>query len=278
MPKKQTVPQQRVETRSKNKATHPGKVDKPAQRRTKEEVKQEKEAKAQAKKTLAEARQQSINRAAEFEHANIANEDMVDATPRPTFIPKPRPLSLKRKNSPLTSLPNTSDVEADDVDDSPFIANSESLPADTDDSSMDVESDGPPAPPTKKGETTPKATAAKKRGTTNVETDPDEEAPKPKRAKAKMRDEINVATTKIVENAQRGLGNKYAKMVDSVPSHSSQFQGAGGRPLKREGAIADIGKLVRGGNKSTSAAGTGVADINFPVSSMAREGPENNVR
>ena len=250
MSKTKAVPQQGLATRSKNKTVHPGTVDKAQQRRTKEEVKEEKEAKARAKKALAEARQQSINRAAEFEHAAIANEDMVDATPRPTFIPKPRPL-LKRKNSPLTSLADTSDVEADNVDGSPFIPNSQGL-ADEEESAADVESDGPRAHPTKKkAKTTLKATAGKKQETPDVETDvaSDEEAPKPKKVKAKMRDEIDVATTKIVKN-ERGLGNKYAQMVNSMPAepaskavkvplHSSQLQ-AVPRPLKREGAIANL--------------------------------------
>lgn len=260
--------------------THPGKVDKPAERRTKAEVKQEKKAKAQAKEALAEARQQSINRAAEFEHADIANEDMVDATPRPTFIPKPRPLSLKRKNSPLTSLADTSDGETD-VGESPFIPNSKGL-ADADE---DVESDAPQAPPTKnKAKTIPKATPAKKRESTDVEAnapDSDEEVPKPKKAKMKMRDEIDIATTNIVKN-ERGLGNKYAKLLNSsgepaskVSSRSSKVQAElGGRPLKREGAIADFEKLiVRGGKKSTVGA---FAAIN--PDSSTRADPENNGR
>ena len=124
---KVTVPQRQIETRAKNKTTHPGKVVKPSHRQTKVEVQQEKDAKAKAKAVLAEARQQSINRTAEFERANIANEDMVNANPRPTFTPKPQPLSHRNhKNSPLTSFSSNTET-FNDLDGSPLMSGSESL-------------------------------------------------------------------------------------------------------------------------------------------------------
>src|ERR1700679_4240611 len=145
MPKAtQDVPPRQMATRERNKTTHPGKVTKTSQRRTKAEVQQEKDAKTQAKKVLAEARQQSINRTAEFERADIANEDMVAATPRPMFTPKPRPLSRNQKNSPLTSFAGTSDIEvSDNLDETPFMPGS----VDADDSA--VENNIPPPPPKK---------------------------------------------------------------------------------------------------------------------------------
>src|ERR1700679_1223357 len=139
-----TVPQRRIGTRAKNKTTHPGKVVEASHRRTRAEVQQERDGKTQAKKGLAEARQQSINRTAEFERADIANEDMVDATPRPMFTPKPRPLSRNQKNSPLTSFAGTSDIEvSDNLDETPFMPGS----VDADDSA--VENNIPPPPPKK---------------------------------------------------------------------------------------------------------------------------------
>jgi hypothetical protein len=54
-----------------------------------------------------------------------------------------------------------------------------------------------------------------------------------------MRDEINVAATKILENENEG--NEYANMVNSmgsvskVTSHSTHFQAVSGRQPKREG-------------------------------------------
>jgi hypothetical protein len=296
-----SVPQPHIKTRAKNKTTHPGEVVtkslQAAPRRTKAEVQQEKDAKAQAKKALAEARQQSINRAAEFERADIANEDMVDATPRPAYTPKPRPLSRNPKNSPLTDI-EVSD-ELDETSGTPFMPGSESL-VDADDSAVDsaVDNNGSPPPAEKKKTTRKAVTAAKvdmkklgkttdrKRRAVDVEgddrLDSDEEQPqepKPKRAKMKMRDEINVAATKILENEK---GNKYAKMVNSivgssgkpvakVQSHSSD------RPLKREGAVANIMNV---GGKDLKRQGA-IADINNPdksTFSTTRPDPNNNIR
>lgn len=292
------IPQSHIKTRAKNKTTHPGEVVtkslQAAPRRTKAQVQQEKDAKAQAKADLAEARQQSIIRAAEFERAEIANEDMVDATPRPAYTPKPRLLSRNPKNSPLTEIDISDDL--DETSGTPFMPSSESL-ADADDSDSAVDNDSTPLPAEKKKTTRKAATAAKvdtkklgkttdrKRRVDNVEgddrLDSDEEQPqepKPKRAKMKMRDEINVAATKILENEK---GDKYAKMVNSigssgkpvakVPSHSSD------RPLKREGAIANIKNV---GGKDLKRQGA-IADINYPdksTFSSIRPDPNNNIR
>ena len=231
---KATVPPRQMETRAKNKTTHPGLrkelLSPPPTHRTKAEVQQDKEAKAQAKAALAESRQRKINRTAEFERADIANKDMIDVTPRPTFPPKPRPLPHKQnKKLPLNSSPFT--AATSDIDVTLLMPDSELFRPD---SSAD-ESDTP----ARKGKATItlKATAArvdtKKTGETtnckwrvvNVEGDTDIQLdsedtqprePKAKKVKVKMQDEINVATTKILENEKEG--NKYAKMVNSMGS------------------------------------------------------------
>jgi hypothetical protein len=213
MPPKVTVNKPPIQTRVQNKTTHPGNVDvtpKPPKRkrRTKAEVQAEKMAKVEAKKILSEARKKGINRTAEFEHDDIANEDIVDATPRPMFTPRPPPGSRNQKNSPLTPFADTSDnisVDGDSFvdDETPLMPGSNSL-VHADDSA--VESDGPP--PAEKKVTAERVNAKKlgevdhKRRVVNVESDipldSDEDQPqepKPKRMKTKTRDEINAATT-----------------------------------------------------------------------------------
>jgi hypothetical protein len=141
MPKqvKTSVPQRHVQTRSSNKTAHPGNVDKSTLRRSTAEVNEERKARARAKAAREEARQQSINRAAEFERADMADEILVDATPRPLFTPKrPRNQDL----SDVTPLPETSDV---DMSGNFAKSSSDSEPSDTEDD-LNVESDAS-APP-----------------------------------------------------------------------------------------------------------------------------------
>lgn len=300
---KASVPQRQIETRAKNKTTHPGLAaasgDTPPKRtkRSKLEVQEEKEAKARAKAVLAEARNQSINRAAEFEHADIANEETVDNTPRPVFTPKPRPISHNHRNSPLTS-PDTTDIgESDNPDETPFMPGSEDLI----DGNADVESDGPSLPAKeKKAKSTRKATVGvknpgnktdRKRRVVDVEgdntdnrdvpLDTDEEQPrepKPKKVKTKVRDEINVAAMKIVENEEEGKLNRYAKMVSSMQSSGKPASKVpvGGKPLKREGAIADI-KTFQVGGKKLNKEGA-IADIFYPDKSTIPDSGDNNIR
>jgi hypothetical protein len=62
--------------------------------------------------------------------------------------------------------------------------------------------------------------------------------------------------------------------------HPSQFQAVGGKPLKREGAIANINAV---GGKKLNKEGA-IADINrpdmstIPDSSTTRAVPDNNIR
>ena len=86
-----TAPQRQIGTRASNKTAHPGNADKSHGRRSSAEVQKERTAKAQAKAAREEAKQNSINRTAEFELADIAEEGLADATPRPPFTPKQWP-------------------------------------------------------------------------------------------------------------------------------------------------------------------------------------------
>ena len=108
MPKSTVAPSQ-VKTRAKNKTTHPGVPDQALPRRTSAEVENEREVKAQAAAARQEKKRQSIRLAAEFEDAAMANEDIVDATPRPQFTPKPRPPARNRKNTALDPVAEVSD-------------------------------------------------------------------------------------------------------------------------------------------------------------------------
>jgi hypothetical protein len=259
-----TVPRH-VETRAKNKSTHPGDVSKPNARRTSAEVQQERAAKAKAKLDREEAKRQSITRTAEFERGDMANEDSVDATPRPPFTPKPWPPTRGHKTTKLFPVSESND----DEDAAPDPAGELPVAGPADDSESNTESDSPPPPPKKqkvhrdkaRGVSMKKLEAEKKKLDKNEEvmtvTDDDgQETPRPK--KMRMRDEINFAAQKIDED--KAEGNKYGGMVESVfgdkqaaPSDGmpasealSQHQAAGkGKKLKREGAIADINALYK---------------------------------
>ena len=142
-----SVPQRQMETRTKNKTAHPGYVLKPTQCRKKAEVEQERTLKAQAKEACAEAKKRGINRTAEFEHADLINEDMVDATPRPAFAPKPMPSTRNQRSyAPVVGSGN------DDPSDVEFVSNKDVAmetesgePSENDD--LGVLSDEIPLPP-----------------------------------------------------------------------------------------------------------------------------------
>jgi hypothetical protein len=102
------------ETRASNTWAHPGKPITPKPRRSKDEVKAERAAKAQAKVDREEAKTWSIIHAAEFEHADRADEDFVNATPRPPFTPKPWPPLHNKNKANLTPVAEISDVEMPD--------------------------------------------------------------------------------------------------------------------------------------------------------------------
>ena len=263
------APQRQMETRATNKTAHPGDVVKATtkQCQTAAEVEEERRAKAQAKLDLEVAKQLRIIRAAEFEHADMANADRLDATPHSVFTPKPR------KQTQYSPAPTeTSDVEM--LDDRDF-DKAEFTPPSADDSVTEdnsaVESD--PPPPTKKSKVQPAENAAKKTAMkkkevakmepkeSEVDIVPDSEAEQPKEPKSRfqVRNEINGAAKKIEEN--RTQGNKYSEMVKSMtskrgekesgenPAPKSKGKGkdqavtGGSKRLVREGAIGDINRL-----------------------------------
>jgi hypothetical protein len=198
----------------------------------------------------------------------MANEDMVDATPRPPFTPKPWPPPRNKKKAKLVTVAEPSEAEI--VDDLDFdktslapVASEEDDSVTEDDSVAEDESvtesdSDDPTPPAKKQKTqaTEKAmqTAGasanvdekKKKKVEKVAITSDQQTPKPKKFKAKVRDEIDFAAKKITDNEVKR--NMYSDMVKSMsaPKPPSQLQAAGGgRKLKREGAIADINALYK---------------------------------
>jgi hypothetical protein len=291
-PTSKAVPQRQIKTRASNKSVHPGNVCKPAvPRRTSAQVQQEREAKAKAKSVREEARQQSIIRTAEFEHADMANEDMVDATPRPPFTSKRWPPPRNHKSAKLVPVTGSSDVEMSDNCDK-----ASSAPASSEQSVAEDESAierGDPTPPAKRQkQATEKATrtaggkekvAEKKKEVGGDEeivlTSDEEQTPKPKKVKVKLRDDINFAAKKIEEDEVKG--NKYGNMLKSVSSKPAAEQSGGmpvpkvplrargGKKLKREGAIADIKALCKRVTPETpdqsSQDNMSQNDINFDV-------------
>jgi hypothetical protein len=257
---KASVAQRQIETRASNKATHPGQAVKPKTRCTTAEVQKERQAKAEAKAAREEAKRQSIRRAAEFEHDDIANEALVDATPRPPFTPKPWP-PPRNRNTNKVPVEESSDVEmTDDFDRGSFVPPGSEHSATGDDSA--VESDAPTPRPVKKGNTgLPKAGKGKKAEESEVEIiDADAEPmKKPKKVKPRLRDAIDVAA-KDIEDDKAGAGNKYAAMLKSA-SNQRGGDKSGGQPavkalqmpqapavgakrkLERQHAIADLNSL-----------------------------------
>jgi hypothetical protein len=81
---------------------HPGKPIAPKPCWSKDEVEAERAAKAQAKAHHEEVKMWSIICAAEFQHADRADEDFVNATPCPPFTPKPWPPLHNKNKANLT--------------------------------------------------------------------------------------------------------------------------------------------------------------------------------
>jgi hypothetical protein len=266
----QPIPRQ-IGTRASNKLAHPGQITKSSvPRRTSTEVQQEREAKAKAKADREEAKQKSIKRTADFERADLANEDLVDATPRPPFTPKPWPPPRNKKKSKLTPVAEA--VDNTDLDDTPLtpVPADDSVTEDESDAKLEDDSSstedeseiGYATPPSQKKKTAPPAkkqkiavtkkatrTASEKVAEREKKVDRDEkvvasdETPKPKKVKAKVREEIDLAAKKMEDE---GKGDKYAGMIMPVsnkPSSQLQAVRGGGKKLKREGAIADINAL-----------------------------------
>jgi hypothetical protein len=139
------------ETRASNKWAHPGKPITPKPHQSKDEVEAEHAAKAQVKTDHEEAKMWSIIRAAEFEHADRADEYFVNATPCPPFTPKPWPPLHNKNKANLTPVAEISDAEmsndvemSDDVNNASFIPPCSKKSVGEDNSA--VESNNPPPP------------------------------------------------------------------------------------------------------------------------------------
>ena len=91
-----------IGTRARNKLTHPGNVSKPAPRRSSAEVQQERDKKAKAKAVHDTAKKKGIIRAAKFEKADMANEDITDTTPHPPSLQSHGHPITTKKVLPLT--------------------------------------------------------------------------------------------------------------------------------------------------------------------------------
>jgi len=164
----------------------------------------------------------------------MANEDIVDATPCPAFMPKLWPAPKNHKNACLTPIVETSDGEIfDDFDAASFApAYSEKSVANNDSA---IKNEGPPPPAKRlkvekvgKAMTTARVmpvgvkVAGKRK---KADDDADEivpaseeelpQEPKVKKVKVKVRDEIDIVMKKMGEDK---IWNKYSNMVKSVPS------------------------------------------------------------
>ena len=101
MPPKSTVAPPRSKTHAKKRGSYPRIPDRALPPRTSVEVENERAAKAQATAAWLEKKRRILRRAAVFEDASTANEDIVDATPRPSFTPKPRLTARNHKDANL---------------------------------------------------------------------------------------------------------------------------------------------------------------------------------
>ena len=260
MPPKTTVASSQIKTRAKNKDTHPGIPDRAPPRRTSVEVESERAAKAQATAARQEKKRQNIRRTAEFETADMANEDFVDATPRPCFTPKPRQPARSRKNASLGPVAEVSDgsgdgstllfqpldsegsvtgeESADDSDPRPL---AKKLKAHT--TGKAIPKVGRASPPQKKSrKATPRAEEIV---LTPNEVD-EKTAGKAKKVKLKVREQIDMQVKEIEEETNRDM----ARLTSSRPAGDvtpplspSEVQESGfqwGGALKRMGAIADL--------------------------------------
>jgi len=215
MPPKKSVEPRQIGTRASNKLAHPGQVTKTGvPRRTSAEVQHEREAKAKAKADREKAKKQGIIRAAEFEHADMANEDIVNATPRPPFTPKPWPPPRNKKK--LVPVAESNEVDEPDFDNTSLSpAPSDSSVTESESESVTESESDDPTPPTKKQ----KIQATQKVGGSGkvpgsekgrkvdkkvvVASEEEHRTSMPKKVKAKVRDEIDFAAKKMEKKKEK---------------------------------------------------------------------------
>lgn len=190
-------------TRQANKSQHPGAVAKAKPRRTSAQVKADRAA-AEAKKLDKKAtRAKNIEKVAEFEDRDQMAEEMLQATPRPEFTPKPL-----RATSP--DVQETTPEPSSDVDMGPGNGDSDNfIPKSTngpEDSVADVctdEEEVLPPPPRK---SKPALTKAKVDGQKKAGKEKEKavEPPKPKKPRV-LREEISQAKT--VSSSNKNVEN-----------------------------------------------------------------------
>jgi hypothetical protein len=286
-PKKPPVPvtPSIIATRPTNKETHPGAAEAGAKRtrRTSAEVQAEREAKAKAKAKKAATKKKNIKRAAEYEHNDMLNEDLVDATPRPSFTSKTQPRS---KASELSAIAEATD----DSDGAMLIDGNKSA---TGRESEDELTDPPPPPKKLKAQTRTTARAPAKPAHANpkpqskaavhareIRPDSDRDASqasdedlvagsdedhlgatsKKGRSTVKVRDQINIAAKTIEKGKSRKKADTARSTTeeaeDEEPAPKPSSQGQVKRwVLKREGAIADLNKIINNRQPDQSSAG-----------------------
>jgi len=133
-------------TRESNKQAHPGKAIKAKKHWTKEEVQQECKAKEQAKAAQWEVNEWIIHHKAEFEHATLANKDIINATPHPPFTPMQQPAFHNHQNTYLFLVGETSKVDGSNEDTALFLGLENSDKASVMEEDQHPESDSPSQP------------------------------------------------------------------------------------------------------------------------------------
>ena len=232
--------QHHMATRASNREAHPGNVVKSKTRRTTAEVQQERAAKEQTKAAHEEAKRQNINRAANFEYTDLANEDMADVTPRPPQTPKQWLPSGYCQNANISPLTGMSEEDESDGDNMAFFERPVSEI--TSDNGQDRVSNSDFSPPVQKWKAGVKAMAQqfhpvamqKRKQVFEGTAPPPEEVqsqPQPKKVKkevVKVRDVINAAVNKLEVNKTQ----KYGDMVRSTLNERTGGGEQGGPALR----------------------------------------------
>jgi len=111
---KTPLPQTQIQIHAKNKEAHPGAALVPVPHQSLAKMQQECVAKAQAKVAQQVQKQQHIQHTTEFKHTDMANKDIINATPHPSFTPKPWPPPRNSKKANLTPVAEVSDESSDE--------------------------------------------------------------------------------------------------------------------------------------------------------------------
>jgi hypothetical protein len=253
------APRRQIETRASNRTAHPGYADKAKTRRTTVEVQKERTTKIQAKAAREEARQKSINRTAEFELADMAEEGVADATPRPPFTPKQSRNQTLSDLTPLGALAAMNDIEtSDDVDGSSFTQPQDRTVTSDESDHSTIESSVPTPRPKKKGRKAAAKTMSGKKGKKNLVNDSEVvppffslvisanveqlQVPKETKGKKTIRDKIAIATEKIkekelsTEQDEESTGRRSSKARSQLQLETVE---SNRKPLKRQGAMVE---------------------------------------